>query len=518
VSSEKGLEEDLENDEVSDSDDAYGYDDVDADAADDSRRAFEAPSRTDRFVAGVSNLIGGPVGRHAGESAAPRFWTPMRIVLAITLAVLALAWLQKQPCADGRWTNNNQYTRACYTDVLALYGAEGLDKHRIPYVEKRTDDPSDPLQYVEYPVLTGAMMLIAALPVWLVTALLPDTINSQYTFFYQVNALLLALFAVLAVWAVVRMRSRRPFDAAMLAAAPAMVFTAFVNWDMLAVGLCTLALYAWARKNPAWAGVLLGLAAAAKFYPLFILGPLFLLCLRRRQILAFAKTAGLAVAAWIAVNLPVVFAAGVPAWSEFYRFSSQRAVDWGTFWYVGANLTGPGGGPLAALGNDIPTLNTVSGVIFALWCAGVALLIFMAPVPPRLSAVAFLVVAGFLLSGKVWSQQYVLWLIPLLVLARPRWGAFLVWQVCELGYFLAFYQTLLRAAGGKTQMPESVFLLASMARWGSVLMLCGFVVLDALEPWRDVVRTARDPDPDGGVLNDEPERYQSEEAGAAAPA
>jgi hypothetical protein len=56
-----------------------------------------------------------------------------------------------------------------------------------------------------------------------------------------------------------------------------------------------------------------------------------------------------------------------------------------------------------------------------------------------------------------------------------------------------------------------------MARWGSVLMLCGFVVLDILEPWRDVVRTAREPDPDGGVLNDD-ETQPYEEELAPAPA
>ncbi|WP_222854250.1 glycosyltransferase family 87 protein [Fodinicola acaciae] len=469
--------------------------------------ATDAPSRTDGFVRGLSQLIGGPLGRHAGSSAGnpARFWTPMRVVLAITLGVLALSWLQKEPCADGRWVNNNQYTRACYTDVLALYGAEGLDKRRIPYVEKRTDDPSDPLQYVEYPVLTGAMMLIAALPVWLVAALVPGV--PEFSLFYQVNVLLLTVLAVLAVWAVVRMRQHRPFDAAMLAAAPAMVFTAFVNWDMLAIALCTLALYAWAKRHPAWAGVLLGLAAAAKFYPLFILGPLFLLCLRRRQIMPFLSTAGAAVTAWVVVNLPVVVLAGVPAWSQFYRFSSQRAVDWGTFWYVGANLTGPGSGPLSGLANDVSTLNLVTGALFALWCIGVAALIFTAPVPPRLTQLAFLVVAGFLLTGKVWSQQYVLWLIPLLVLARPKWGAFLIWQLSEFGYFLAFYQTLIRASNGKTAMPESLFVLASVARWASVLLLCGLVVLEIYEPWRDAVRTSRHPDPDGGVLNDDPDAY-----------
>ena len=46
--------------------------------------------------------------------------------------------------------------------------------------------------------------------------------------------------------------------------------------------------------------------------------------------------------------------------------------------------------------------------------------------------VLFLTVAGFLLVNKVDSPQYVIWLIPLAVLARPRWRPFLAWQAAEL--------------------------------------------------------------------------------------
>ena len=43
------------------------------------------------------------------------------------------------------------------------------------------------------------------------------------------------------------------------------------------------------------------------------------------------------------------------------------------------------------------------------------------PTTPRLAQLGFLIVAGFLLVNKVYSPQYVLWLLPLAVLARPRW-------------------------------------------------------------------------------------------------
>ena len=44
------------------------------------------------------------------------------------------------------------------------------------------------------------------------------------------------------------------------------------------------------RAAPYWAGVLLGLAVATKFYPLVVFGPLLLLCLRAGRMREFGKT------------------------------------------------------------------------------------------------------------------------------------------------------------------------------------------------------------------------------------
>jgi len=120
------------------------------DPAADGRRPF-LPSRDDPVVRVASGAIGGPWGRH-GALGLRRFWTPLRVLLALTVLTLAFAWLQKSPCQDGAWTEGKQYTHFCYSDVIPLYFTEHLNEGAVPYVD----------QAVEYPVLTGAFMGVAA--------------------------------------------------------------------------------------------------------------------------------------------------------------------------------------------------------------------------------------------------------------------------------------------------------------------------------------------------------------------
>ena len=447
-----------------------------------------APSAEDPLVRGLVQAVGGPPGRHARPG--HRFWSPLRVVLALALLVLAGAWVQKAPCRDAAWAHEYQYSHACYTDVFALYFSEGLDAGKVPYL----DHP------VEYPVLTGALMQVVAWPArrW-------DPHHPARTFF-DLTALLLAGCALVTCWALTRLHRRRPWDAAMLALAPAMLVTAYVNWDLFAIALATTALLAWARTRLVIAGVLLGLAVAAKFYPVLFLGPLFVLCLRAGKLRAFAVTTGVTALTWLVVNVPVALAAPA-AWSRFFVLSETRGVDWGTIWYWLRYATGRSLDTAVPAGGAPRLLNLAVAAALVFGCAGIALLALAAPRRPRLGQLVFLVVAVFLLTGKVWSQQYVLWLVPLAVLARPRWRAFLAWQVCELAYFLAFYYELIGAARGVPVIPEWVFIRATWLRAGGLLALCVLVVIDVLRPAGDPVRSAGDDDPAGGVLDGAPDRF-----------
>ncbi|HEY1177503.1 MAG TPA: hypothetical protein VGF17_15205, partial [Phytomonospora sp.] len=171
------------------------------------------------------------------------------------------------------------------------------------------------------------------------------------------------------------------------------------------------------------------------------------------------------------------------SWKRFFQLNSERPIDWGTIWYVLRFLTPSEGTHLL---DQREFLNSAYLLLFVVACVGIAVMVAFAPRKPRLAQLLFLVLAAFLLTGKVWSQQYVLWLIPLAVLARPKWGAFLAWQAAELGYFLAFYGELINAGGGFA-FPEWVFIVASLGRITTLAVLCGLVIRELWRPEYDVV-------------------------------
>ena len=101
-------------------------------------------------------------------------------------------------------------------------------------------------------------------------------------------------------------------------------------------------------------------------------------------------------------------------------------------------------------------------------------------------------VAAFLLVNKVYSPQYALWLLPLAVLARPRWRDFLIWQAAEAVYWLAIWMHL---AGSLTGGAGRFYDLAVFAHIGGTLWLAVMVIRDILRPEHDPVRQTGDDDP-----------------------
>jgi uncharacterized membrane protein len=295
----------------------------------------------------------------------------------------------------------------------------------------------------------------------------------------------------------------------MVALSPALILTAFINWDMLAVALTAVGIAAWAGRRLVWAGVFLGLGVATKFYPLVVFGPLLLLCLRTGQLRAFGKTLAAAVAAWLAVDLPVMIAAP-SGWAWFYVFSEDRGADWGSVWYLFEYFRVP------VLGDaQLSALNRMSALFFIVACAAIAWLALAAPRRPRLPQLCFLVLAAFLMTNKVWSPQYVIWLVPLAVLARPRLWPYVLWQLAEVAYFFGIWGYLIfvyasqgNPVTGYAGLSTGWYFASLAARFLAVALLGGYVVRDILFPERDLVRAHGMDDPAGGILDHAEDRFR----------
>jgi uncharacterized membrane protein len=285
---------------------------------------------------------------------------------------------------------------------------------------------------------------------------------------------------------------------------PLLIVHAFTNWDLLAIGVTAGAMLAWARKRPILSGALLGLGAAAKLYPMLLLGPLLILCLRAGKMAAWTRAALAAAVVWLIINVPVMLAYS-QGWHEFIKLNTERQPEYDSWYFIYATLTRSKIWD-AAPGADAPTLvNVVSLVLFLLTCAGIAWLGLSAHRRPRFAQLAFLVIAAFLLTNKVWSPQYSLWLLPLAVLALPRWRPLLLWQVSQA----VVWVLLLLSFAGVSNKGLSIypFVNAALVRDCVVLALAFLVIRDILRPAGDLIRMAGDDDPSGGVLEDAVDRF-----------
>jgi uncharacterized membrane protein len=458
-----------------------------------------APAAGDRAVAGAGRLpshtddaaqratagIGGPWGRHA---VAGRWWTPVRVLLAFTCVTLLLGYLQKAPCADGDWTGHKQYTHMCYSDVVPLWSDERLDVGALPYRDTS----------VEYPVLTGAFMWTTGELTRAVHAV--DQSWSELIDFGLLTALLLGACGLVVTAATAQSAGHRPYDAALFALSPLLVFHAFSNWDLFAMALTSGALWAWATRRPVLAGVLIGLGTAAKLYPALLLLPLWLLAVRTRRFGGAGWATAAAVGSWLAVNVPLALA--YPhGWSEFYRFSIERPAERSTVWAIGKTMLDS---TLSATDSTywVPPGAAVA-LVLGLALLGVAALALLAPYRPRVGQLAFLVVLAFLLTTKVWSPQYSLWLVPLLALARPRWRLSMVWQFTEIAvWFLTLTLLLgLDPQASSHGVTYSTLVVAIVTRDVLLLVISALIVREMWHPELDAVRTGGVDDPAGGEFD-----------------
>jgi uncharacterized membrane protein len=279
--------------------------------------------------------------------------------------------------------------------------------------------------------------------------------------FFWANALLLtiAAFAIaVCLYALVGAR------ALFFALAPTLLIYAFMNWDLIAVALATGATLAYARRSNVAAGVMLGLGAAAKLYPALLLVPFVLGRFREREPDQGIHLVWSGAGTWLAVNLP--FALAAPhGWWRFFRFNATRPADWDSLWFIACHrLTGQ------LYCSPTRAINVASAVLFV--ASVVWLYAFKRRRDPAFERWTFMfpLIVVFLLTNKVYSPQYGLWLLPLFALAFPDVRLFAAFQAADVGVFLTRLSWFGRYSG-LGGWPIGAFEIAVLVR-AAILVIC----------------------------------------------
>ena len=379
------------------------------------------PTRDDPLIAQNAELIGGPVGKY--HRASKSWWSPLRVIIALSTLSYALGiWLDSS-CRNSSWISPQRYEHLCYTDIHPFYTIKGFAESIFPYLGNAT-----PEQMVDAPVLIGLFMQVAATITKFIHGIWPQADAS--VMYYDITVMLLFIALLVTVIATLKTAKNRPWDAAMIALAPMMILAATISWDLLAIAFVALAFVNYRKEKLLATGIVLGFALASANYPIAILIALAILAIRLRNWNSTVRILVTAAAIWLLVNLPFAVM-HFDGWIVVYKKILTSGAELGSIWYAITQIGGPS--------MNTTVLNFASLLLFVAAVIGILAVTLQSPVPPRTASIVFLVVASFALVAKGYSPQFGLWLIPLAVLARPRWRDFLIWQACQVVYFIAVW-------------------------------------------------------------------------------
>lgn len=300
-----------------------------------------------------------------------------------------------------------------YSDIVPFF--EKARESGFPYIGKT----------IEYPVLTGLFVhLMGVIGVGMEIG------------YYIATSIFLIAFAAGATYLLVRMREKmnnqKPLYLFWILAPSMLVFMIY-NWDIIAVFFTVLGLYMMQKDRPYAAAAAFAFGFASKFYPIIYLVPLVLAHYQKSQKrIEFLKHVVGISAVFLATALAlngIFMIANWEYWSYFFTFNRLREANPDSIWTVIQFLFGS---------LEVATINIVSLFLFA---TSYALFLWRY----RKTNPIFLAFGGtilFLLFNKVFSPQYLLWLLPFFVLLpiKKRWFyALEIFNLAALFSILAWF-------------------------------------------------------------------------------
>jgi uncharacterized membrane protein len=358
-----------------------------------------------------------------------------RSFLAAVFISALLSFLKFNHCRLNDWASPDNYIHACYTDIPALFSERGLDTNTFPYLSATNS--------IEYPPIIG-------LGNWLISFVTPG--ENSYRWFFDIN---IALISILFFGCALIVRKMQPQLTHLFIFAPAVIASLFINWDIWAVVTALLAIYYFDQKKFEPSAIWLGISISTKFFPIALLLPIAVIFYRNKKVKDLSRYLFTTGIIWAAFNLPLMFT-HFDGWWRFYKLNLERSADFGSIWYG-----------LSLLNIESPALNLIYPLLSIGLFAGFTFYLIKLKKTPKLAQVALFAVVIFTTVGKVYSPQFVLWLIPLAVIALTNSRqqiTFWLWQASEIIYHLAIWQYLALITGAQFGLPDGGYVIAIALR------------------------------------------------------
>lgn len=421
----------------------------------------------------------------------------MTMISVVTLCAvtLILGYLNKARCAVAPFLENGRSTAfdavkdssVCYSDIQFLWLGRDIDNHVFPYIDGAiTHSGVLTGGTVEYPVLSGVLMWLGAIPAHT---------DAEFLLY---SALLLAPFGLLTAWMLGRLAGKAAF---LWSAGPPLVMYAFHNWELPVVATAVGAVFVMTlpislRIKAILAAALLAVGFCLKLYPGAFVLPL-------AAYVGYAGTRGrvgdgrfdvrgalgviaAATATVVAINLPFAVL-GYEGWRASFAFQTLRQADITTnsIWYWGLRhlYIADSMSPDDYAGAESRFQDTVDILSPLLVFAAFALALWLGVRRTKVEhvypwiAVSGSMLCGFLLFHKVHSPQYTLWLIPFFVLLRVPWALVAAYLVADMSMGIGVFRYFGALAQGTDASTEEFFVEVGV--WGRAALLVVFFFLFA---------------------------------------
>lgn len=265
-----------------------------------------------------------------------------------------------------------------YSDIVVF--VEKLFAPGFPYVNK----------IIEYPVISGVFMQFMA------------NLSNDYFGYYIFTCIFLVLAAFISTKFLYKIAENKKMENFLIywIFAPSMFVFLIYNWDIIAVMFFIIALYFMNKNKNLWASFFLALGFCAKFYPAIYLIPLIIK--NRKFFWGIIKILTVFIFTALLVNLPFMLK-NFDVWKFFYIFNNLRWPNCDSIWWVIKAAL-----PWLA----VTHINIISLILFVIS----SVIIIYKYRKQSYIVLCCIITLLFLLTNKIFSPQYILWILPFFVL------------------------------------------------------------------------------------------------------